>query len=117
MQLFGGVGLSEIIFILVLMIVVLGPKKMAEGARDLGKTIRKVTHSQFWKNVMQTSREIKDLPRKIMDETELEDNLREINRAINQDSANSREGLSSPPEFKPPHEQAEKSDRPDRTER
>lgn len=82
MQIFGGIGAGEIIFVLILMVIVLGPKKMVEGARELGKTVRKVTRSQFWKDVQKTSQEIRDIPRKIMNEVEMEEDLREIERSI-----------------------------------
>ena len=84
MQLFGGIGTSEILFILVLMVIVLGPKKMVAGARELGKTIHKVTRSQFWKDVQKTSREIHEIPRKIMDEVEIEEDLKDIKRTLDE---------------------------------
>jgi Sec-independent protein translocase protein TatA len=112
MQIFGGVGLSEIIFVLILMVILLGPRKMVEGARNLGKAIRKVTHSQFWKDVVQTSKEIEEFPKKIMDETELEEKLRSIEHDIKKDSDESVSGLTRSPEFKPPQGKKEKPDKP-----
>ncbi len=112
MQIFGGIGVSEIIFILILMVIILGPKKMVEGARDLGKTIRKVTHSQFWKDAMQTSREIRDIPRKIIDEAGIEDDVKEINRALNPDFKNTISDHTRTPAFKSQKDQTDKSKGP-----
>ncbi len=112
MQIFGGIGVSEIIFILILMVIILGPKKMVEGARDLGKTIRKVTQSQFWKDAMQTSREIRDIPRKIIDEAGIEDDVKEINRALNPDFKNTISDHTRTPAFKSREDQTDKSKGP-----
>ncbi|MHB8806315.1 MAG: Sec-independent protein translocase subunit TatA/TatB [Anaerolineaceae bacterium] len=112
MQILGGIGFSEIIFILILMVIILGPKKMVEGARDLGKTIRKVTHSQFWKDAVKTSREIRDIPRKIIDEAEIEDEVKEINRALNPDFNKTISGHTRTPVFKSQEDQTDKSEKP-----
>ncbi len=99
MSIFGGVGFGEIVFVLVLMIIVLGPKKMVEGARSLGKTIRKVTRSQFWKEAVKTSREIQSIPKKIIDEAGIEDDVKEISRALDPKFPNSIDGSIHSPEF------------------
>lgn len=82
MQIFGSIGTSEILFVLILMIILLGPQKMVVGAKDLGKMIHKVTRSQFWKDVKQTSREIRDIPKKIMQEADIEDDVKEIKNVL-----------------------------------
>lgn len=115
MQIFGGIGASEIIFILILMVIILGPKKMVEGARDLGKTIRKVIHSQFWKDAVQTSREIRDIPRKIIDEAGIEDDVKEINRALNPDLKNTISDHTHTPVFKSHEDQTNKPEEPPRS--
>jgi len=112
MQIFGGIGFSEVIFILILMVIILGPQKMVEGARDLGKTIRKVTRSQFWKDAVKTSREIRDIPRKIINEANIEDEVKEINRALNPDLRNPISGHIHPPVLKPQEEQTDKTKEP-----
>lgn len=82
MNVFGSIGTSEILFLLILMVILLGPQKMIQGAKDLGRTIRTITHSQFWKEVKQTSREIRDLPKKIMEEADIEDDVKEIKNVL-----------------------------------
>lgn len=82
MNIFGSIGTSEILFLLILMVILLGPQKMIQGARDLGKTIRKITRSQFWKDVKQTSREIRDIPKKIMEEADIEEDVKEIKNVL-----------------------------------
>lgn len=79
MQIFN-VGPLELIFILVIMILVLGPKGMVKGAREFGKIIRKVTRSPLWRDVVDTSNEIRDLPNKIMREAGIEKEIEELRR-------------------------------------
>lgn len=72
---FGGL---EIIFILVIMIIFLGPDQVAKLAKNLGSLIRKITQSEFWGSIWRTSREIRNLPRTLADETGLQESLNEI---------------------------------------
>ena len=72
-------GALEIIFILVIMIIFLGPDQVVKLARNLGSFIRKITQSEFWVSMWRTSREIRDLPKILADETGLRESLDEIN--------------------------------------
>ena len=72
-------GIPELLVLLVLMIVVLGPERMLEGARSLGKTIYKITHSEVWSSIWQTSREIREMPKTIIEETGLQESIDDIN--------------------------------------
>jgi len=74
------VGVLEIFFILLLAMIVLGPKKAVETAGNVGRWIKKLMKSQFWKNLVMTSREIQDLPKKIMDEAEIQRTIEELDR-------------------------------------
>lgn len=75
------VGLLEIVFIFLLALIVLGPRKAIETAGDIGRWLNKLMKSQFWKELMITSREIQDLPRKIMNESEIQTTIKELNHA------------------------------------
>lgn len=77
------VGVLEIFFILLLAMIVLGPKKAVETAGDVGRWIKKLMKSQFWKDLMMTSREIQDLPKKFMDEAEIQRTIEELDRTSN----------------------------------
>ena len=109
MSIFGGIGFGEIVFVLILMIIVLGPKKMVEGARSLGQTIRKVTRSQFWKEAVKTSREIRDIPRKIINEAGVEEDMKEINRNLNSDLHKPLDENILPPSFSSKENPVDKS--------
>jgi len=80
MQIFG-IGPLEFLFIIVIMIVVLGPKGMVKAARETGKAVRKLTHSPFWADIVGTSKEVRDLPAKIIKEAGIEEEMEELRRS------------------------------------
>lgn len=79
---FLNVGALEFVFILLLILVVLGPRKAVKTAGELGALVKKVTSSKFWKDLVNTSEEIRDLPRKMMDEAELKETISSLDRKV-----------------------------------
>lgn len=79
-----GIGPLELLFIAVIAIIVLGPKGMVKGASEAGKTIRKVVRSPIWRDVVDTSREIREFPRKIAREAGIEQDLEELRRSTHE---------------------------------
>ncbi len=73
-----GIGPLELIFIIIIMILVLGPQQMVTTARKAGVYIRKIVKSPMWGTIMDTSREIRDIPTRLVREAGLEEDLREI---------------------------------------
>jgi sec-independent protein translocase protein TatB len=68
-----GIGPSELLFIVVLALIILGPKDMQKAGRTLGRWLRQVVTSDGWKFFQQTSREIQTLPNRLMREAALEE--------------------------------------------
>lgn len=75
------IGPLELILILVVMFILLGPTGMQNTARQIGKWIRQVIRSPMWGEIMGYSREIRELPTKIVRDTGLEEDMAEIRRA------------------------------------
>ncbi len=73
-------GPMEIAFILVIMIVVLGPKQMVELAQKLGAFIRKAVKSPLWTTIMDTSKELRELPTRLVREAGIEEDIKEIKK-------------------------------------
>lgn len=78
---FLNIGPLEFILILVIMFILLGPEGMVKTARQIGSWIRTVVRSPMWGEIMGYSREIRELPTKIVRETGLEEDLKEIRQA------------------------------------
>jgi Sec-independent protein translocase protein TatA len=72
-----GIGPLEIIFVLIIGILVLGPEGMIEAGGKLGKFMRSIIKSEWWQNVRRGISEIQYLPQRLMREAELEE-LKEI---------------------------------------
>jgi Sec-independent protein translocase protein TatA len=77
-----GIGPLEIVFVLIIGILVLGPEGMIEAGRKLGKFLRSIIHSSWWKNIRQGVNEIQHLPQRLIREAELEElnKLRDLTR-------------------------------------
>lgn len=78
-----GIGPSELIFIIVIALIVLGPKDMQRAGRTLGKWLRQVVTSDGWKLFQRTSREIQTLPNRLMRDAAL-DELKELQKDLKQ---------------------------------
>jgi Sec-independent protein translocase protein TatA len=69
---------------MVVMIIFLGPDQIVELAAKLGRAIRKITHSEIWMSIWQTSREIRNIPKTLADETGLEESINDIKGTANE---------------------------------
>ena len=69
---FLNLGWTEVALILILAFIVLGPGKLVKTGRDLGNWIRKISRDQLFRDVIQTTDEIRRYPRKIFDESLLD---------------------------------------------
>jgi len=77
---FFNLGLAEIILILVLALIILGPGNMVKTARDVGAFIRRVTKSPYWQEVWATRRELNEIPRILAREANLDETIKDLNR-------------------------------------
>ena len=79
------IGPMELVFILIILMIVLGPKDIAKYARKAGRMIRTVTNSSLWREFMSASREIQEFPRKVMREAELDTVMEEVKSSFNEE--------------------------------
>lgn len=67
-----GIGPQELIFIVIIALLVLGPKDMQKAGKTIGKWLNNLVHSDGWKIFQTTSREIRNLPTTLMREANLD---------------------------------------------
>lgn len=79
MEIFG-VGIGELVFIFLIAIIILGPNGMVKTASTLGKGIRKIIHSPLWASLMDTQRELREVPTRIVREAGLDEDLKELRK-------------------------------------
>lgn len=77
MEIFG-VGPLEIILVLILALVVLGPQDMVATAYKIGAWIRKIVRSPMWREIMETSREIRQIPTTLIRDSGIEEAMAEV---------------------------------------
>ena len=73
-----GVGLPEMAFIVLIALIVLGPKDMIQAGRTIGKTLRKIVTSPTWKAVRTTGHELQQLPTRLMREAGIDEDFNAI---------------------------------------
>jgi sec-independent protein translocase protein TatB len=78
-----GIGPSELVFIIIIALIVLGPRDMQKAGRMIGKWLRRIVTSDGWKLFQQTSREIQTLPNRLMREAALEE-MKELQKDLQQ---------------------------------
>ena len=83
MEIFG-VGASEFIFIILIAIIILGPKDMQKAGRTIGRFLNQLIRSDSWKIFQRTSNELRNLPRTLMREANMEmmEAEKELRKAI-----------------------------------
>lgn len=83
MEIFG-IGASELVFIILIAIIVLGPKDMQKAGRTIGRFLNQLIQSDSWKIFQRTSNELRNLPRNLMREanTEIMEAEKDLRRVI-----------------------------------
>jgi Sec-independent protein translocase protein TatA len=77
-----GVGPLELLFILIIALIVLGPSDMVKAGRTIGRFLRRVVTSPTWRMVQQTSRDLRNLPNALMRDAGLEEEAQRIKDSL-----------------------------------
>ncbi len=77
-----GVGPLELIFVLLIIFLVLGPDDLTATGKKIGRFLSTVRKSEFWRGVNQITREMRTLPTTLMREAELEDAKKELEESV-----------------------------------
>ena len=93
-----GIGMSELLFVVIIALIVLGPKDMQKAGRTIGKWMRDIVTSDGWKAFQKTSNEIRKLPAQMMRDAneELDKFNKDINNAVSKSPSRSISTDASP---------------------
>jgi sec-independent protein translocase protein TatB len=98
---FLGVGPTELILIIIVALIVLGPKDLAKTSKTIGKWLNDLVRSDTWKAVQKTSKELRQLPTQLMREDNLERSLTEEKNppsmGANAGTWSGKVGMGNPP--------------------
>lgn len=70
---FLGIGPLELVFILIIIIVVVGPRDIQKTARALGRGLNALYKSEGWKAFNEISKQFRNLPHRLARQAELEE--------------------------------------------
>jgi sec-independent protein translocase protein TatB len=70
---FLGIGPLEIVFILVIILLVVGPKDLERTARTLGRGLNKLYRSENYRMIQRASQELRHLPQRLAREAQLKE--------------------------------------------
>lgn len=68
-----GIGPLELLFILLIALIVVGPKDLARVGRTLGRTLNRIYRSDSWRVLNEASQTIRTLPNRLAREAALEE--------------------------------------------
>jgi sec-independent protein translocase protein TatB len=103
-----GIGASELIFIVIIAIIILGPKDMQKAGKTLGRWLNQLVKSDGWKIFQRTSSEIRNLPRTLMREANID--MQQVEKDLrNSIDPRPRPPVAPPSRSIPPSNQADSS--------
>lgn len=68
-----GIGWLELIFILMIAMIVVGPRDLSKVGKQIGRFLNRVYKSDSWKMLNDASRTLRNLPNRLAREAALED--------------------------------------------
>ena len=80
------VGIREVILLLVILLILFGPRQMQENARNLAKGIRKFVRSDTWRTFLGLVGDVNTIKDEVIRESgiqDIQDSLRGVNRSLN----------------------------------
>ena len=110
-----GIGPSELIFIVILALIVLGPKDMQKAGLTIGKFLRKIITSEGWEVFQKLSHQVRTWPNRMMREANEDLNMigNELNNATSGRREKPRNRYNTPSRPKDPEAPAHSRPFPD----
>ncbi|MEJ2011036.1 MAG: twin-arginine translocase TatA/TatE family subunit [Anaerolineales bacterium] len=68
-----GIGAPELVFILIIALVVIGPKDLGKLGRQIGRFLNRLYRSESWRTLNEASRTLRTLPNRLAREAALEE--------------------------------------------
>ncbi len=95
---FLGVGPLELILVIILALVVVGPRDLAKFGRDAGRFLNRMYRSPTWRTMNEASRELRNLPNRLAREAELDTlkrDLEQTGQALKDDVHSGGDGMQA----------------------
>lgn len=95
-----GIGPLEALFVLLIALVVVGPRDLGKVARSAGRMLNRLYRSEAWRNLSEASRNLRTLPNRLAREAALEE-LDQVRRELREEvtrEVRADLGMEPPPE-------------------
>lgn len=89
---FLGISPTELIFIIIILFIVLGPQDLVKVGSTLGRSIRKLRESGAWKTLTDATRQLRELPQTLARQAGVEE-LELLGREIGAELKEQREKI------------------------
>ena len=76
-----GIGGPELIFILIIALIIIGPRDLGKTGRSIGRFLNKLYRSESWRTLNEASRTLRTLPNRLAREAAL-DELDQVRKDI-----------------------------------
>jgi Sec-independent protein translocase protein TatA len=90
-----GIGPLELLFIILIALIILGPKDLEKTGKRIGKGLTKLVKSDTWKTVQQASEKVRSLPTELIREAGIEEIKQSIDSGVIQPVKNIQGPLDS----------------------
>lgn len=94
---FLGIGPLELFAILLIAILVIGPKDLERTARTLGRTLNNIFQSDSYRAIQHMSQELRQLPNQLVEEAKLDELKKEANQMLDPTLAQIKQSWTEPP--------------------
>jgi len=103
---FLGVGPLELILVIILALVIVGPRDLAKFGREAGRFLNRLYRSPTWRTMNDASRELRNLPNRLAREAELDTlkhDLEQAGQTLKDDLKSTGDGMQAwaPPGARP----------------
>ncbi len=113
-----GIGWLELVFILIIAMIVVGPRDLGKTGRQIGRFLNRMYKSESWRMLNEASRTLRTLPNRLAREAALEeldsfkDSLKDTGKEIQEEIKDINQSLNAwtPPKQKPGTEETKEGD-------
>jgi len=97
---FLGIGLPELFAILLVIILIVGPKDLERTARTLGRALNRLLQSDSYRAIQRMSQELRQIPNRLVEEAKLDEIKKDANQMLDPALAQIKQtwtGAEAPP--------------------
>jgi Sec-independent protein translocase protein TatA len=118
-----GIGPLELVFIMIIALIVIGPQDLGKAARSAGRFLNRLYRSEAWQALTDASKSLRSLPKRLAREAALEDldeaqrSVQDTGRELEEEMRSIDEGLKAWTKPRPEEDPSQDDSPPDQDDR